>query len=228
MSRNGATVYAPATPWMRGLIPYSMTREAQLVMRQLVKHKKRISVGRAPLTLPACGSGAGSSAVAGAGKQSFTLRIGTAPSGILSGNLGWGYENHLLLNVLRPAGVTKIAFGLFQAGPQVQAALASGAVDVAVTGDMPVLQTRGNGTPIRQIGFTGTNGHTWLVGKKNGPTTLAGLIGKKVAAPTGTIRYRVLYGLLSEGGLTGKVRISDLGTPESIAASTPRLLAGSD
>jgi hypothetical protein len=76
-------------PWMRGLIPYSMTREAQLVMRQLVKHKKRTSVGRALLiisvallTLPAYGSGADSSAVASGGQRSFTLRIGmTAPSG---------------------------------------------------------------------------------------------------------------------------------------------------
>jgi hypothetical protein len=51
-------------PRTRGLIPYSMTHEAQLVMRQLVKHEKRTSVGRALLiisvgallTLPACGS----------------------------------------------------------------------------------------------------------------------------------------------------------------------------
>jgi hypothetical protein len=79
---------------MRGLIPYSMTCEAQLVMRQLVQHKKRNSAGRAlPVTsvsalliLPACGSDGDSSAGGGTGKKGFTLRIGmTSPSRTLSG-----------------------------------------------------------------------------------------------------------------------------------------------
>lgn len=151
--------------------------------------------------------------------QPFTLRIGMTASGdVLDGNMGWGSQQGTLLKALRPVGVTKITFALFQAGPAVQTALASHAVDVAVTGDMPALQARGNGVRTRQIGFTSIDGESWVIGQKGGPKTLEGLAGKKVTAPTDTVRYRFLYGLLVDKHLTGKVQISNLGTPESIAA----------
>jgi sulfonate transport system substrate-binding protein len=198
------------------------------VIRHILERKRWASSRRALITissiallaLSACGtSTSATSAAAGQGGQEFTLRIGmTAPSGVRSGNIGWGYDKGTLLKALGSAGVSKIEVALFQAGPLVQAALASGAIDVAVTGDMPALQTRGNGTPVRQIGFSNINADTWLVGRKDGPTTVAGLVGKKVAAPSGTIRFRFLYGLLVESGLQDKIDISDLGTPESIAA----------
>lgn len=156
-----------------------------------------------------------------AAPSSFTLKIGmTATNGVVTGNMAWGEHAGTLLKALAPVGVTKITFATFQAGPEVQAALQSGAIDVAVNGDLPALQARG--TPAadhtRQIGFTSINGDTWLIGKKGGPKTVAGLVGGTIGAPTNTVRYRLAYGLLSLKGLTNKVHLSNLGTPAAVAA----------
>ena len=83
----------------------------------------------ASAVLAACGDAAASSDAASDG---FTLRVGlTSVNGTVQGNLGWGDEKGLLLDALRPAGVEKIDFALFQSGKDVTAALLSGAVDVA-------------------------------------------------------------------------------------------------
>jgi sulfonate transport system substrate-binding protein len=141
----------------------------------------------------------------------------TSTNGVVQGNLGWAEQKGLLLKELKPVGVEKIEFSFFQAGTDVQAALLSDAIDVAVTGDMPALQTKGNGADTRLIGFTSVNGDTWLIGRKGGPRTIRGLVGKTVTAPHGTIRYRVLYGLLHDAGLLKQVPIANVPTPESLA-----------
>jgi sulfonate transport system substrate-binding protein len=170
------------------------------------------------LLASACGSP--SNGPGGAGKP-FTLRVGmTTTNGVISGNVAWGRDKGIFEQELKPVGVDDIQFATFQAGPDVQSALMAGAIDVAITGDMPALQARGtpNAAPTRQIGFSSIDGDTWLIGQKNGPTSVKGLIGKTVAAPTDTVRYRFIYGLLADEGLLGKVTLSNLGTPESIAA----------
>lgn len=158
---------------------------------------------------------------ASAAPAPWTLKIAeTSTNGVVGGNIGWGEHQGTFLKALAPVGVTKITIATFQGGPQVQAALQSGAVDVAITGDLPALQARGTPGPThtRQIGFSMINGDTWLLGRKGGPTTIKGLIGGSIGADNDTVRYRMAYGLLEIKGLLHKVKIDNLGTPEAIAA----------
>jgi sulfonate transport system substrate-binding protein len=169
----------------------------------------------ASAVLAACGDAAASSDAASDG---FTLRVGlTSVNGTVQGNLGWGDEKGLLLDALRPAGVEKIDFALFQSGKDVTAALLSGAVDVAVTGDNPALTARSNGAETRLLALSTISGDTWLVGRPDGPTRTEDLVGKVVAAPEGTIRDRVAKGLLQEAGVDDEVKVSNVATPEALA-----------
>jgi sulfonate transport system substrate-binding protein len=169
----------------------------------------------ASAVLAACGDAAASSDAASDG---FTLRVGlTSVNGTVQGNLGWGDEKGLLLDALRPAGVEKIDFALFQSGKDVTAALLSGAVDVAVTGDNPALTARSNGAETRLLALSTISGDTWLVGRPDGPTRTEDLVGKVVAAPEGTIRDRVAKGLLQEAGVDDEIKVSNVATPEALA-----------
>ena len=169
----------------------------------------------ASAVLAACGDAAASSDAASDG---FTLRVGlTSVNGTVQGNLGWGDEKGLLLDALRPAGVQKIDFALFQSGKDVTAALLSGAVDVAVTGDNPALSARSNGADTRLLALSTISGDTWLIGRPDGPTRTEDLVGKVVAAPEGTIRDRVAKGLLQEAGVDDEVKVSNVATPEALA-----------
>ena len=173
-----------------------------------------IGVGAA-LVLSACGN----SAPVSGGAPSFELRIGlTSVTGTTQGNIGFGDEKKLLLEKLKPAGVTSIKYSLFQSGKDVTAALLSNAVDVAITGDNPGLTARGQGKATRLLALSGVNGDTWLLGKKGGPTTIQELQGKIVTAPQGTIRDRAAKSLIAAAGLTGKITVKDVPTPESLAA----------
>jgi sulfonate transport system substrate-binding protein len=165
--------------------------------------------------LAACGDAAASS---DAEADRFTLRVGlTSVNGTVQGNLGWGDEKGLLLDALKPAGVEKIDFALFQSGKDVTAALLSGAVDVAVTGDNPALTARSNGAETRLLALSTISGDTWLIGRQGGPTRTEDLVGKTVAAPEGTIRDRVAKGLLEAAGVDDEVKVSNLATPEALA-----------
>ena len=84
------------------------------------------ALASASAVLAACRAAAASS---DAEADGFTPRVGlTAVNGALQGNLGWGDEKGLLLDALRPAGVKKIDFALFQSGKDVTAALLAGEV----------------------------------------------------------------------------------------------------
>ncbi|MFI7519814.1 ABC transporter substrate-binding protein [Micromonospora globbae] len=169
------------------------------------------------LTLTALAGCAGGAAGAD-GRQQFVLRVGmTSVTGTVQGNLGWADEKGLLLDRLRSVGVTQVRFSFFQSGADVSAALLAGAVDVAVTGDMPALRTRASGNPTRLLALTTVNADTWLIGRKGGPTDIRSLVGRTVTAPEGTIRYRVAYGLLHAAGLDDRIEIRNVPTPESLA-----------
>lgn len=207
---------------MRSCLPPSAVRRSRVAALVLAA-----VIGMA---VTACGSSASSAsgtaaasstAASSTATSEWTLNIGmTATNGVVDGNMAWGRYAGTLLAALKPVGVDKITFATFEAGPQVQAALQSGAVQVAITGDLPALQARGTsaGADTRQIGFSEINEDEWLIGRKGGPTTVAGMAGGIIAAATDTVRYRFAYGLLSQDGLLGKVTLSNLGTPEAIAA----------
>jgi ABC-type nitrate/sulfonate/bicarbonate transport system substrate-binding protein len=128
-------------------------------------------------TLAACGSSDSPSAGSPGGSDGYTLSIGmTATNGVVDGNMAWGQYAGTLLKALKPVGVDKITFATFEAGPEVQAALLSGAVDIAINGDLPALQARGStsGAQTRQIGFTMINEAAGSSAGRAGPPPLQG------------------------------------------------------
>ncbi|PXY23385.1 nitrate ABC transporter substrate-binding protein [Prauserella coralliicola] len=168
------------------------------------------------LVVAGCGGGA-SSANSGGDKE-FTLRIGaTSVTGTPAGSLGWGDKEAIIANELASAGITGIEYSFFQSGKDVVAALLSGAVDVAAVGDNPALTAKGNGADLTLLALDSVSGDTWLIGSKGGPTTIEGLVGKNVTAPQGTIRDRAARQLIDLAGLTGRIEVKDVPTPESIA-----------
>lgn len=148
----------------------------------------------------------------------YTLRIGaTSPTGTPAGSLGWGDKQGILAEELKGAGVDKIEYSFFQSGSDVASALFAGAVDVAAIGDNPALRARSRDPKVVLLALDSISGDAWLVGAKGGPTDIQGLVGKSVTAPQGTIRDRAAKQLIDAAGLTDKIQVRDVPTPESIA-----------
>ncbi|WP_197376992.1 ABC transporter substrate-binding protein [Mycolicibacterium baixiangningiae] len=159
----------------------------------------------------ACGSNDDSSG-------GYTLRIGaTSPTGTPVGSLGWGDKQGTLAEQLKDAGVDKIEYSFFQSGSDVASALFAGAIDVAAIGDNPALRARSKDPKVVLLALDSINGDAWLVGARGGPADIQGLVGKSVTAPQGTIRDRAAKQLIDAAGLTGKIEVRDVPTPESIA-----------
>ncbi|MGH3641295.1 MAG: ABC transporter substrate-binding protein [Mycobacterium sp.] len=152
------------------------------------------------------------------GESGYTLRIGaTSVTGTPAGSLGWGDRQGILAEKLKAAGVGKIEYSFFQSGSDVVSALIAGAVDVAAVGDNPALTARGQDPKVILLSLDSINGDGQLVGAKGGPTTIQDLVGKSITAPHGTIRDRTAKQLIAAAGLTGKIEVKDVPTPESIA-----------
>lgn len=161
----------------------------------------------------ACGSDSGES-----GSGTYVLRIGaTSPTGTPAGSLGWGDKKGILEEKLKDAGVDRIEYSFFQSGSDVASALFAGAIDVAAIGDNPALRARGRDPRVVLLSLDSINGDAWLVGAKGGPTDIAGLVGKTVTAPQGTIRDRAAKQLIDAAGLSEEIQVRDVPTPESIA-----------
>lgn len=148
----------------------------------------------------------------------YTLRVGaTSPTGTPAGSLGWGDKQGILADQLKDAGVDKIEYSYFQSGSDVASALFAGAIDVAAIGDNPALRARSRDPKVVLLSLDSISSDAWLVGAKGGPTDIGGLVGKNVTAPQGTIRDRAARQLIDAAGLTGKIEVRDVPTPESIA-----------
>ncbi|MCV7284530.1 ABC transporter substrate-binding protein [Mycolicibacterium wolinskyi] len=152
------------------------------------------------------------------GSAGYTLRIGaTSVTGTPAGSLGWGDREGILAEQLKAAGVDKIEYSFFQSGSDVVSALFAGAIDVAAVGDNPALRARSRDAKVVLLSLDSINGDAWIVGAKGGPTDIQGLVDKSVTAPQGTIRDRAARQLIDTAGLTGKIQVRDVPTPESIA-----------
>jgi ABC-type nitrate/sulfonate/bicarbonate transport system substrate-binding protein len=151
------------------------------------------------IALTGCG---GASEAAGPG-DSFTLRIGAIGTGNkLAGPVGYLNSKNALVPALASLGVTGIKVVTFPNGPDLNQALAAGELDVATYGDTPALVARGASQPTRLIAQSQINLDAGIIAKKNGgPTSLAGLAGKKVAVQTGSYIHRYLLGALADANV---------------------------
>ena len=138
-------------------------------------------------------------------------------TGTPAGSLGWGDRQGILAEKLKAAGVDKIEYSFFQSGGDAVSALFAGAVDVAAVGDNPALRARGRDPKVVLLALDSVNSDMQLIGARGGPTDIKGLVGKNITAPQGTIRDRTARQLIEAAGLTGKIEVKDVPTPESIA-----------
>ncbi|MFI7547138.1 ABC transporter substrate-binding protein [Actinoplanes sp. NPDC049599] len=152
--------------------------------------------------LALAGCGAEASEAAGPG-DSFTLRVGAIGNGNqLSGPVGYLNSKNGLVPALSAVGVSAIKVVTFPNGPDLNQALAAGELDLATYGDTPALVARGAGQPTRLIAQAQINLDAGILAKKaGGPTSLAGLAGKKVAVQTGSYIHRYLLGALGDAGV---------------------------
>jgi sulfonate transport system substrate-binding protein len=184
----------------------------------------------AAIAVAACGSSSNSSSsnaanvgpTSSSGSSSsggYTLNVGyIGNSGQLTGPEGFAYSKGLLQKWLAADGI-KVKLAQFANGPLLTAAMTGGSLDIGILGDTPALIANSHGLPVKIINQDEVGQPAWVIAKKGGATTLAGLSGETVARPQGSYIDRYLQGLLSEKGLTSKVHLTAMLPPQAIAAA---------
>ncbi|MBW4596551.1 MAG: ABC transporter substrate-binding protein [Brasilonema angustatum HA4187-MV1] len=159
-------------------------------------------------------------------KTSDTAKTSTLRLGFISvnqikvptGPTGWAIHQGKLLPQLQKLGIAEVKTVSFPNGPNLNEALVAGEVDVGIYGDTPALVAKAKGIPTRLIGQEQVGMNAWLIGKKNGPRSLAELKGQKVATSKGSYLHRYLIGLLQKSGLSDRVTVVHLLPSEAQAA----------
>lgn len=159
--------------------------------------------GSAQAASPASASGQASGTPADAGK---VVRVGSPVSSAKGGQAALldlaaipqkeGYFDEELGKL----GYGVAYQGFSQAGPAVNEALASGALDFAVYGDMPVITALAKGIDLTIIANDELAFPQGIV-SKNSVASVADLKGKKVAVGIGTAVYQYFIGELQQAGL---------------------------
>ncbi|MBP1994406.1 ABC transporter substrate-binding protein [Paenibacillus eucommiae] len=147
-------------------------------------------------------------------RVAYTSGDGKAPIGIES----WGLHAGILEEELKPLGVTEVKLVAFNSGPDINQAIISGDIDVALYGDVPAITGKASGvkTTIITLRQVGTN--VWLLADKNGPKTIAELKDKTVGVARGTYMERYVIGVLKEAGILDSVKIVNLAPKDAEAA----------
>lgn len=160
------------------------------------------------------------------GKEtSTTLRVGyisavggTKDKPTLVGPEGWAEYKGILDSELKKIGITQTTYVSFQNGPDLNEALAAGALDLGIYGDTPAIVAKAAGQKTKLINFSQVGMNVWLVSKKEGIHSLADLKGKSVATSKGSYMYRYLVGLLEQQGLKNEVKVIHLLPKDAEAA----------
>lgn len=153
---------------------------------------------------PSTGS---SSAGGGAGKAQVPAvlnygYIGTNKLNFPGGAEGWGFYKGIIQEELKKHGITEVKLTGFPNGPDQSESLISGRLDFGSLGDTPAMLARSTGAKTRLITQGATESIGYLIGKKNGPKTLADLKGKTIAIQKGSFMHRYIVGLLKEQNIT--------------------------
>lgn len=153
---------------------------------------------------PSAGS---SSAGGGGGKAQVPAvlnygYIGTNKLNFPGGAEGWGFYKGIIQEELKKYGITEVKLTGFPNGPDQSESLISGRLDFGSLGDTPAMLARSTGAKTRLITQGATESIGYLIGKKNGPKTLADLKGKTIAIQKGSFMHRYIVGLLKEQNIT--------------------------
>jgi sulfonate transport system substrate-binding protein len=178
-----------------------------------------LAAAAAALMIAACGSSSVTGSANASSADGYSLNVGyIGQDGLLTGPEGFAYSTGLLQQWLKAEGISSIHLSEFANGPLLTAAMVGGSVDIGIVGDTPALIANSAGAPVKMINQGEINLAAWIIAKKNGPTSLAQLVGDTVARPQGSYIDRYLQGLLAQQGLTGKVHLTAMLPPEALAA----------
>ena len=95
----------------------------------------------------------------------------------------------------------KIDFKRFNTGSPVASAVASGALDVGIVGDTPVISLAANGAPVKVVASTQTSLDGVGIVARKGIHSVADLKGKTVAIWNGSWSQQLAYRALDEAGV---------------------------
>lgn len=116
---------------------------------------------------------------------------------------------------------TKVVFKQFDSGRDVNTAMASGQIDIAIMGSAPAAIGIAKGIPYEVFWIHDVEGENESLAVKNAANVkdIKGLEGKTVAVPVGsTAQYSLLNALKQAGVDIAKVKILDMQPPEIFAA----------
>ncbi|WP_235941617.1 ABC transporter substrate-binding protein [Paenibacillus puerhi] len=151
---------------------------------------------------PSTGSAAGGAAKA---QVPVTLNygyIGTSKLNFPGSAEGWGLYKGIIQEELKKHGITEVKLTAFPNGPDLSESLISGRLDFGSLGDTPAILAKSTGAKTRFITQGTIDNIGYLIGKKNGPTTLAELKGKTISTQKGSFHHRYLAGLLKDSNIT--------------------------
>lgn len=95
----------------------------------------------------------------------------------------------------------RIDFKRFNTGSPVASAVASGALDIGVVGDTPVISLAANGAPVKVVASTQTSLNGVGIVARPGIHSVADLKGKRVAIWNGSWSQQLMYKALDEAGI---------------------------
>lgn len=109
----------------------------------------------------------------------------------------------------------------FGSGPAIMEAMTAGDIDIALLGDMPVIQVKANNVDVKIISslFTSTNGYQLIAAKDSGIKSISDIKGKKVAVMSGSTNHKLLLKYLEKEHLSEEdLEIVFLKNAEQLAA----------
>lgn len=167
------------------------------------------------LLLQACG-GQSSSEQAVPSELNFGY-IGSNALNMPTGAEGWGLHKGIIQEELKKHGIETINTFGFPNGPDESEALISGRLNAGAIGDTPAIIAYSGGAKTRFVGQVNVGLKAFVIGKKNGPTTVKELEGKVIAVPKGSYNHRYIIGLLKQEGITNYELVHMLGSDAAAA-----------
>ncbi|MBW4079826.1 ABC transporter substrate-binding protein [Paenibacillus sp. S150] len=127
--------------------------------------------------------------------------IGNNKKNLPGGAEGWGFSNGIITDGLAGLGVANITFVGFNGGSDLNEALIGGRLDIGIYGDTPAISARSRGAKTKLVGQPSNSIIIYLIGKKDGVSSVAELKGKKVATQKGSVLHRYTAGILAKEGI---------------------------
>ena len=129
-------------------------------------------------------------------------------------------SRHMLEKAFAEDGIT-VQWHEITSGAKQAQAMAAGSLDIAsVMNTTSALLANAGGNPVKIVGGVSRPGKTFaIVARENGPRTVAGLKGKTIAGPKGTVLHQMLVAALAREGLEeSNVRFVSMGLPKARTA----------